>query len=179
MAVSIESVSVTDLALEDGLSDALIGLNNAHIQDLSWLEPEGLGRLVGQAFWAGRIGAVEAFILALDQDADYASPNFLWFRERLRRFVYVDRIVVAGQARGRGHARSLYLDLFERALQAGHDQVVCEVNSKPPNSASDALHAGLGFSAVGEAEIWDGAKTVRYYARPLNDGLHSTDHRAP
>jgi uncharacterized protein len=33
-------------------------------------------------------------MLAFDQDADYDSPNFLWFRERLARFVYADRVVV-------------------------------------------------------------------------------------
>ncbi len=52
---------------------------------------------------AERIGQTEALLLAFDQAADYDSPNFLWFRERFPRFVYVDRIVVAGEARGRGH----------------------------------------------------------------------------
>jgi uncharacterized protein len=41
------------------------------------------------------------------------------------------------------------------------------VNSDPPNPASDAFHAALGFEVVGEAAIHDGAKTVRYLARRL------------
>ncbi|MDB5434158.1 MAG: family acetyltransferase, partial [Phenylobacterium sp.] len=101
------------------------------------------------------------------QDADYDSPNFLWFRSRYRRFVYVDRIVVASHARGRGHARRLYVDLFEQALQAGHDRVVCEVNSNPPNPASDAFHADLGFTEVGRGSLDSGRKTVSYLARQL------------
>ncbi|TIP69850.1 MAG: GNAT family N-acetyltransferase, partial [Mesorhizobium sp.] len=72
-------------------------------------------------------------------------PNFLWFRERYPRFVYVDRVVVAGEARGRGHARRLYEDLFDHALRAGQTIVTCEVNAEPPNPASDAFHAALGF----------------------------------
>jgi predicted GNAT superfamily acetyltransferase len=51
---------------------------------------------------ARRIGNIDAFLLALDQDADYDSPNFRWFSARYPRFVYVDRIVVASAARGRG-----------------------------------------------------------------------------
>lgn len=49
---------------------------------------------------------LDAGMLAMDQDADYASPNFQRFRARYPRFVYVDRIVVAQSARGRGYAGS-------------------------------------------------------------------------
>jgi predicted GNAT superfamily acetyltransferase len=88
-------------------------------------------------------------------------------RERRARFVYIDRIVVAPAARGRGHARQLCGDLFERARRAGHDQVVCEVNVAPPNPSSDAFHAALGFHEVGGATIHDGRKIVRYLRREL------------
>jgi uncharacterized protein len=145
----------------------LLALNNAHAQELSWLEPERLTHLIAQAFVASRIGCIEAFLLTFDQDADYDSPNFLWFRSRYPRFVYVDRIVVAPSARGRGHARRLYDDLFQHALCCGHERVVCEVNREPPNPASDAFHATLGFTEVGLAAIHGGSKTVRYLAREL------------
>ena len=142
-------------------------LNNAHAEELSWLDPARLAELLSRAFLARRIGAVNAFLLAFDQDADYDSPNFLWFRSRYQRFVYVDRIVVAASVRGRGHARRLYDELFREARLAGHDRVACEVNLEPPNPASDAFHAALGFSEVGVAAIHGGSKTVRYLARVL------------
>ena len=69
--------------------------------------------------------------------------------------------------RKRGLANRLYEDLFRNAAAAGHDLVVCEVNSDPPNPASDAFHAALGFVEVGHAAIHGGAKTVRYLARSL------------
>lgn len=141
---------------------AILALNNAHAVELSWLEPARLTTLVGRAFHARRIGAAEAFLLAFDQDADYDSPNYLWFRARYPRFVYIDRVAVAATARGRGHARRLYADLIAAAKLAGHSMVVCEVNSAPPNPASDAFHAALGFTEVGQAEIHGGSKTVRY-----------------
>jgi len=79
----------------------------------------------------------------------------------------VDRIVVASSARGRGCARRLYQDLFEYAVRAGHERVVCEVNISPPNPASDAFHAALGFVEVGTAGVYDGSRTVRYLSHTL------------
>ena len=146
---------------------AVLALNNEHAEELSWLEPERLSRLLRASFYARRIGSLEAFIMTFDHDADYDSPNFLWFRDRYPRFVYVDRVVVARQARGRGHARLLYQALFEQAVRAGHTVVACEVNADPPNPASDAFHANLGFSEAGRAIIHGGTKTVRYFARAI------------
>lgn len=158
------------LAIENvpaALRPVVLALNNDHAAELSWLEPERLSQLLDEAFYARRIGALEAFIMTFDQDARYDSPNFLWFRERYPRFVYVDRVVVAAEARGRGHARRLYEDLFDHARRAGHTVVTCEVNADPPNPASDAFHRALGFGEVGAAAIHGGVKTVRYYAKPL------------
>ena len=145
----------------------MLALNNAHAKELSWLEPDRLQYLAGHAFLARRIGALDAFLLAFDQDAPYDSPNFLWFRERYPRFVYVDRVVVATSARGRGLARALYRDLFEQAATAGHARVVCEVNSRPPNPESDALHAALGFVEIGSASVHNDSKDVRYLSYAL------------
>jgi len=128
-----QSVAPSEISGGHPLGAALLALNNAHARELSWLAPERLEHLVAQAFMARRIGNIDAFLLALDQDAAYDSPNFQWFRARYPRFVYVDRIVVAASARGRGCARRLYNDLFEHARRAGHDRLVCEVNSSPPN----------------------------------------------
>ena len=145
----------------------ILALNNAHAIELSWLEPARLSLLLRQAFYARRIGAADAFLLALDHRAQYDSPNYQWFRARYSRFVYVDRVAVAPTARGLGLARWLYADLFGHVAAAGHDMVLCEINLDPPNPASDALHGSLGFAEVGRAAIDGGAKTVRYFARPM------------
>lgn len=143
----------------------LLDLNNVHAEALSCLTADRFAELVGAAFLACRVGEADALLLAFDQDADYDSPNFLWFRARYARFVYVDRIVVDPGMHGRGIARALYAELFRRAAGAGHDRVVCEVNADPPNPPSDAFHAALGFAEVGSATIHDGRKTIRYFAR--------------
>jgi uncharacterized protein len=155
------------------LHPAVLALNNAHAVELSWLDAERLRSLIAQAFYARAVGAVDAFLLAFDQTADYDSPNYLWFRRRYPRFVYIDRVVVEPLARRRGYAQRLYADLFFCARQAGHRLVVCEVNSDPPNPASDAFHAAQRFAEVGAASIHGGAKTVRYLARTI-DSWQST-----
>ncbi len=160
-------IFAADVAAFSPLANALLALNNEYAKELSWLEPARLTHLVNEAFLARRIGAVDAFLLAFDQDARYDSPNFLWFCDRYPRFVYVDRIVVAASARGRGLARLLYQDLFEHAARAGYSCVVCEVNSDPPNPRSDAFHASLSFVEVGSASIHHGTKLVRYLLRQL------------
>jgi uncharacterized protein len=151
----------------DGIVPTILALNNAHAVELSWLDLDRLKLLVRQAFYARMIGSADAFLLAFDQSADYDSPNYMWFRRRYTRFVYVDRIVVAPSMRGRGYARLLYTDLFEEAHRAAHHVVVCEVNSNPPNPASDAFHAVFESGEVGRATIHQGGKTVRYLARAL------------
>lgn len=146
---------------------AVLALNNANAQELSWLDASALRALLQQCYSARRIGEVDAFLLALDHTAAYDSPNYAWLKARYERFVYVDRIAVAPQARGRGFARLLYEDLFGRAKSAGHALVVCEVNTIPPNPASDAFHAALGFTEVGRAVLEGRGKSVRYLARRL------------
>jgi uncharacterized protein len=164
---SAQSFTSAEVSQDEPLGRAMLALNNSHARELSWLEPERLQYLAEHAFLARRIGDLDAFLLAFDQDAPYDSPNFLWFRARHARFIYVDRIVVAASARGRGYARLLYRGLFDAALQAGHDRVVCEVNARPPNPESDAFHAALGFAEVGSASIHNNSKTVRYLSCPL------------
>ena len=163
----LQTVTAAEALPGTSLGKILLALNNEHARELSWLEPARLQHLVEQAFVARRIGNLDAFLLAFDQGAEYDSPNFLWFRARYPRFVYVDRIVVASSARGRGHARRLYDDLFKQAIAAGHDRVVCEVNRQPPNPASDAFHAALGFVEIGTATIHGGDRTVRYLSCAL------------
>ena len=147
---------------------SVLSLNNAHTKETSALDEASLTELLDMPFYARGIerGAT-AFLIALDQDASYWSPNFQWFKEFRHRFVYIDRIIVAVSARGQGIARVLYEDLFVAAQQAGHNRVVCEVNIEPPNPGSEAFHLTMGFEEVGQAVIHGGTKTVRYFEKTI------------
>jgi uncharacterized protein len=161
-------VNVIDLKSSAATRDdtALLKLNNAFSGETSELTLAKLQHMILASFMASAIGRDDALLIAFDQDAIYDSPNFLWFKQRLTHFVYVDRIIVAAHARSRGLARSLYQTLFTACRLTGHTYVVCEVNIDPPNPASDAFHARLGFTEMGRAALANG-KTVRYLAHAL------------
>ncbi|MEQ1616499.1 MAG: GNAT family N-acetyltransferase [Hyphomicrobiaceae bacterium] len=146
---------------------AFLDLNNRHKVELSELDATELARLVSIAFQARGTRNPMSMLLAYDQLADYASPNFLWFKARFERFVYIDRVVVSVDGRGLGLASRLYADLVEAACSVGHTRIVAEVNSDPPNPASDAFHAVRGFTEVGRAHLGDRGKTVRYLCQSL------------
>jgi predicted GNAT superfamily acetyltransferase len=142
-------------------------LNEQHAVELSSMPRRRFDELLGRAFYARVVEDQAAFMLAFDQGAAYDSPNFIWFRENLPRFVYVDRIVVSPRHRRRGLARILYQDLFDVVIARQQRHVVCEVNRDPPNPASDRFHAALGFTPMGEAVLDDRTKTVRYLRRDV------------
>ncbi len=145
----------------------MLALNQAHVLETSSLDLPEMQALIDQAFHLGtcEAGGAEAFLLAVDQDADYASPNFQWFRARYLRFVYIDRVIVAPAQRQKGWGRRFYAALFKAAAAAGHTVVACEVNSEPPNPASEAFHKALGFTEVGSAVLAGRGKTVTYLVR--------------
>ena len=153
-----------------GLPDIawVLALNNAHAYETSFLDAPGISALLDHAFYCRGIDrGATAFLIALDQNAHYDNPNFNWFKQRYGSFVYVDRVIVAGAARGQGLATKLYEDLFIKARDAGHGRVVCEINIDPPNPVSDAFHGAMGFAAVGQAVLYSGKKEVRYFEKIL------------
>ncbi len=148
-----------------GQGDFLV-LNNLHAVETSFLGPEAWERMLDEARFALCVEPAAAFLLAFDQDGRYDSPNFVWFKDRYERFVYIDRVIVSAAAQGRGLGKALYEYLFAEARAAGFDVVVCEVNIAPPNPGSVAFHEKLGFVAVGEQAFVNG-KVVRYFERKL------------
>lgn len=141
---------------------AMLALNNRHSVETSVLSLPTLQSLIASSFFTKVAGTVEAFCIALDQDARYDNPNFRWFCQRFRRFIYIDRVIVADGARGRGLARAMYEDLTSIARGAGHDMLCCEVNIEPPNLTSERFHEAFGFLEVGRADLSGPEKTVQY-----------------
>ena len=142
---------------------AILELNQAFVSVLSPLDHARLARLHAQAALHRVIeqdGRVEAFLLVLREGADYDSPNYRWFARRHARFLYVDRIVVAGTTQARGAGRALYRDLQALATRDAVPLIACEFNIEPPNPASARFHAGLGFREVGRQPLDGGRKTV-------------------
>ena len=89
------------------------------------------------------------FLIALMPDADYDSPNFLWFRERYAQFLYIDRIVVAGAHRGAGLGRIFYADVQSFA-EPRVPRMACEVQVASGSNAVLLFHGSFGFHEVGQ-----------------------------
>ena len=108
--------------------------------------------------------AVVAFLLAFREGVAYDSPNYVWFAQRYPRFLYVDRIVVAGTHQGRKLGPLMYRDLFGFARASDVGTVACEFYTVPPNEASRRFHAAFGFEEVGSQWVADGRKQVSLQA---------------
>lgn len=151
----------------------ILALNALHERETSVLGRCDLDKLIREAFHLGLAGddGQEGFLIALDDMSSYGSQNYLWFKQRYAHFVYIDRVIVAPTARGRGVGRKLYQRLLERCVEAGTGMVCCEVNIEPPNEASDAFHAALGFQEIGRSTLAPSGKIVRYLSLDLRRSL--------
>jgi len=159
-------VKIRDLSGQPS-RDALLRVGNASAKETSQLSPDRFDQLIGWASVALFVPPAKAFLLAFAQSDAYDGGHFLWFRSRLDKFLYIDRVVVAGAHRRCGLGRLLYTEVFKRAVQLGHTRVVCEVNLEPPNPVSDRFHAAQGFEEIGRAVVNNDGKTVRYLAANL------------
>ena len=141
---------------------AILALNEAFVAVLSPLDAERLAQLHAQAAWHRVIeqdGQIAAFLLAFREGADYDGANYRWFARRHVRFLYVDRIVVAGGGQAQGAGSSLYHDACALASLDAVPFITCEFDIQPPNPASARFHAKQGFREVGQRQL-DGGKTV-------------------
>jgi predicted GNAT superfamily acetyltransferase len=105
------------------------------------------------------------FLIGLRPGTDYASPNYRWFCENYDDFAYVDRVIVAGWARRRGIAESLY-ETFGSS-QSGAPVMTCEVNIRPSNEGSMLFHQRMGFRQVSSQETDGGKKEVALMEKVL------------
>ena len=154
-ALRLEPVTKADL-------DAVHALNEAALPAVGKVPPSAFERFraIAEAFLvARRDGTLCGFCILLAPGTDYASPNYRWFAARYPDFLYVDRIVVAEEARGTGIGRAFYEDAWRRCLARGAP-LTCEVNLRPPNPESMAFHARMGFRGVGTQDTEGGAKSV-------------------
>lgn len=118
-----------------------------------------------RAVYAG--GRPVAFLLAMNEAADYDSLNFLWFREHYDRFIYIDRVVVDPAHHRRGHGLALYEDLVQWS-SGRTPRLACEVNIRPPNEPSMRFHQSQGFMPVGTQDTDGGRKTVSLMVREFD-----------
>lgn len=155
---------------------AILALNAAWVHFTSPLDEAALRELHRQATYhrvAEVDGSVAGFLLAVGPGQSYESPNYRWFAARSRDFLYIDRVVVAGEHQHTGLGRALYDDVEAWAVQQGVGRLVCEVNVEPPNPVSDAFHERFGFVEVGTQWVAGGTKRVSLRELALGGGMEA------
>ncbi len=145
MPISIRDVREHEL-------DSVLALNNAAGPSILPMDAAK-----ARFFWehaeyfrvAEQDGLITGFLAAFSQDAPHDSPNFLWFRERYERFLYIDRIVIARPRRGGGRGRAFYADVQSFA-ELRWPRLCCEVFLQTGNDPALLFHGGFGFREVGQ-----------------------------
>lgn len=131
--------------------EILLQINNAAVPDVGLLNGVKAQWLTLHVLMPGLAvvdGEPAGVVVVLSDRCGYPSDYYRWFTSRYINFVYIDRIVVADWARGRGVAQALYTAVDQLADELDV-AIVSDVYSEPPNTASLNLHRKMGFEVVG------------------------------
>ncbi len=144
------SIAVRDVREHE--LDSVLALNNAAGPAILPLDAAKLRQFYDSAEYfrvAERDGKLDGFLVGFGSEADHDSRNFAWFRERLPKFFYLDRIVVASRRRGGGVGRALYADVQSYA-ELRCPQLACEVFLDHGADPALLFHGSFGFREVGQ-----------------------------
>jgi len=122
---------------------AILALNNTHAVEVNALTADALAALVAIAAHARVIDGGDGFLLAFSERTPVQGPNHAWFLARYAAFHYIDRVVIAPAASGRGHAQALYADLAAITVSG---PLCCEVKSILPTRGAWRSTTGSALS---------------------------------
>lgn len=149
----------------------IVALNDAEVAHTSAMDLDRLTELADLAVYL-KVAVVDdqvvAFLLVMQQDADYENDNFMWFQGQFSRYWYIDRIVVDSDYTALKIGSLLYADVIKAAQLAGALALTCEYNIQPPNLISARFHSRWGFEALGSQWLGGGSKQVSLQALKLN-----------
>ena len=105
---------------------------------------------------------IVGFIICMREGSAYGSENYKFFTDRLKKFLYVDRVAIDERHRRAGLGQAIYEDIF---AQASEDNlpIALEVNTEPINQPSLNFHEKMGFDKVGSRDFED--HSVAYFIK--------------
>jgi predicted GNAT superfamily acetyltransferase len=150
----------------------LVRLNESCVPHVNSIGTDMMLHFLQQAFYFrlvhDRDDNLAGFVIALQPGCDYQSVNYQWFQREFSSFLYIDRIMVHPSFRRRGVAGLIYKELEQVARSRNIGKLCCEVNIRPPNPESRALHHQLGFLSAGTQTTDQGAKEVDLLVKDLH-----------
>jgi predicted GNAT superfamily acetyltransferase len=150
----IRNLTPADLALVHAWNQA----NTPHVNSLDFAAFSKVYGMSSHRYLIEYNGSPAGFSWLMHPESLYESVNFRYFKDRFTNFLYLDRIVIGKEFRGKQLATTLYEHIFTTHPAI---PICCEVNSYPPNIASMKLHTKLGFKVIGEQSTDKGKKNVQ------------------
>ena len=105
---------------------------------------------------------IVGFIICMREGSTYGSENYKFFTQRLKKFLYVDRVVVDERHRRSGLGKAIYQDIFAY-VNDKNLPIALEVNTEPVNQPSLKFHEKMGFEKVGSKDFDD--HSVAYFLK--------------
>jgi predicted GNAT superfamily acetyltransferase len=146
--------------IEAGELETVLALNNSAGPSILPIAAERMRQLYEIARYfrvALHQGELAGFLIGLSPEADYDSPNFLWFRQHHADFLYIDRIVVDARFRRHGIGRVLYADVLS-FTEVRYPLLCCEVFIEPRDDVSLVFFGTNGFNEVGQQVLPNGRR---------------------
>lgn len=105
---------------------------------------------------------IVGYIICMREGSAYGSENYKFFTQRLKKFLYVDRVAIDEHYRRAGLGQAIYENIFS---QASNDSlpIALEVNTQPVNQPSLNFHEKMGFDRIGAKDFDD--HSVAYFIK--------------
>jgi predicted GNAT superfamily acetyltransferase len=162
-------MSITIRDVREHELDSVLALNNAAGSTILPLDSISVRKFFDEAAYF-RVAAADdhiaGFLIGLRECADYGSDNFLWFRDNIAQFLYIDRIVIARPYRGAGLGRVFYADITSFA-EVRVPLLACEVFLEPRDDVAVLFHGTYGFHEVGQRTMANVDRRVSLLAKDL------------
>ena len=105
---------------------------------------------------------IVGYIICMREGSAYGSENYKFFTQRLKKFLYVDRVAIDEQHRRAGLGQAIYENIFSQASNNSLP-IALEVNTQPANQPSLNFHEKMGFDRVGNKDFGD--HSVAYFIK--------------
>lgn len=105
---------------------------------------------------------IVGYIICMREGSAYGSENYKFFTQRLKKFLYVDRVAIDEQHRRAGLGKAIYEDIFVQAISDSLP-IALEVNTHPVNQPSLNFHEKMGFDRIGAKDFDD--HSVAYFIK--------------
>lgn len=105
---------------------------------------------------------IVGYIICMREGSAYGSENYKFFTQRLKKFLYVDRVAIDEQHRRAGLGQAIYEDIFAQAISDSLP-IALEVNTQPVNQPSLNFHEKMGFDRIGAKDFDD--HSVAYFIK--------------